>query len=66
MLIDELGDVVDAVVDDDVHSLVGIVVRGYVGRGECLGHFYSFICISSLFAIPLFLFLFWFGSLVRG
>lgn len=52
MLIDELGDVVDAVVDDDVHSLVGIVVRGYVGRGECLGHFFS-LFFFSLFAITL-------------
>jgi hypothetical protein len=38
VLINEIGNVVDRVIDDDVHSLVGGVVRRDFGRRDCLGH----------------------------
>jgi hypothetical protein len=38
VLVGEFGDVVDVCVDDDVHALVGGVVGGDVGWGECLRH----------------------------
>lgn len=39
MLVDEVGHVVDVLVDDDVETLIGGVVGGDVGGGEGLGHF---------------------------
>lgn len=38
VLVDEVGDVVDAVVDDDVHALVGRVVGRDFGLGDRFGH----------------------------
>lgn len=48
VLVDEVGDVVDAAVDDDVEALVGRVVRGDVGGGELLRHFSFFSCLPFL------------------
>lgn len=44
VLIDEVGHVVDAVVDDDIEALVGRVVRGDVGGREGLGHVEGVFC----------------------
>lgn len=38
VLVDEVGHIVDAAVDDDIHALVGAVVGGDIGRGERLRH----------------------------
>lgn len=38
VLINEIGNVVDRVIDDDVHALVGGVVRRDFGWRDCLGH----------------------------
>ena len=38
VLVDKIGHVVDGVVDDDVHALVGGVVGRDVGGGDCFGH----------------------------
>ena len=38
MFVHELGYVVDAIVDDDVHFLFGGVFGGDVCGGECFGH----------------------------
>lgn len=41
MFVDEVGHVVYALVDDDVHSLVGRGVGGYFGGGYCFRHLVS-------------------------
>ena len=47
MLVDKIGNVIHAVVDDDVETALGGVVAGHVGGGELLvGH-----CCLVLFVI---------------
>jgi hypothetical protein len=43
VLVDKLGYIEDTVIDDDVEALIGGLVGGHFGGGECLGHFWGSI-----------------------